>query len=151
VSVESYAAPYVPPGDGIVRASVPLVARGRGGRGARDRGRPTRQASRRLAPRPPPPDGLCHGIRALLSWLGTPRRLFSYISANWRGRPLTSLAVIINLIASTRTRTGLRVRAELDTGKYPLGVEVPEEDLATIRLRKHRVHGEWNYTIRPRR
>lgn len=65
-------------------------------------------------------------------------------------RPLRSLAVIINLIASTRTKTGLRVRAELDTGKYPLGVEVPEEDLVTIRLRKHRVHGEWNYTIRPR-
>ena len=83
-------------------------------------------------------------------WNKIEHRLFSYISANWRGRPLTSLAVIINLIASTRTKTGLRVRAELDTGKYPLGVEVPEEDLATIRLRKHRVHGEWNYTIRPR-
>ena len=83
-------------------------------------------------------------------WNKIEHRLFSYISANWRGRPLTSLAVIINLIASTRTRTGLRVRAELDTGKYPTGVEVSQDDLATIRLRKHRVHGEWNYTIRPR-
>lgn len=58
-------------------------------------------------------------------WNEIEHRLFSYISANCRGQPLTSLAVIINLIASTRTKTGLRVRAELDTGKYPLGVEVP--------------------------
>lgn len=83
-------------------------------------------------------------------WNKIEHRLFSYISANWRGRPLTSLAVIINLIASTRTKTGLRVRAEPDTGKHPLGVEVPQEDLATIRQRKHRIHGDWDYTIRPR-
>jgi hypothetical protein len=83
-------------------------------------------------------------------WNKIEHRLFSYISANWRGRPLTSLAVIVNLIASTRTKTGLRVRAELDTGKYPTGVEVSEADLAKIRLRKHKVFGEWNYTIRPR-
>lgn len=58
--------------------------------------------------------------------------------------------MIVNLIASTRTKTGLRVRTELDTGKYPTGVEVSEADYAPIRLRKHKVFGEWNYTIRPR-
>lgn len=69
-------------------------------------------------------------------------RLFSYISANWRGRPLTSLAVIVSLIAATTTSKGLRVRAEIDRGKYPLKVKVPWKDLLSIRLRKHRVHGD---------
>ncbi len=66
------------------------------------------------------------------------------------GRSLTSLATIVNLIAATRTETGLRVRAEIDTGKYPKGVKVSDEEMAGLRLRRHRFHGDWNYTLRPR-
>lgn len=94
---------------------------------------------------------VCHFPPGTSKWNKIEHRLFSYISANWRGRPLTSLATIVNLIASTRTTTGLRVRAEIDRGKYPQGVEVPEEEMRKIRLRRHKVHGEWNYTIRPKR
>jgi transposase len=93
---------------------------------------------------------VCHFPPGTSKWNKIEHRLFSYISANWRGRPLASLATIVNLIASTRTTTGLRIRAEIDREKYPKGVEVPEEKMLKIRLRRHRVHGDWNYTIRPR-
>src|SRR5437879_12919402 len=78
-------------------------------------------------------------------------RLFSYISTNWRGQPLVSLAVIVNLIGSTRTAAGLRVRCELDRGAYPKGQDVPDAEMATLNLVPHRFHGDWNYTIHPRR
>jgi hypothetical protein len=84
-------------------------------------------------------------------WNKIEHRLFSYISANWRGRPLTSLVTIVSLIASTRTTTGLRVRAEIDMGKYPTGITVSEEEIAKVRIQRHGFHGDWNYTIRPRR
>jgi len=76
-------------------------------------------------------------------------RLFSYISRNWRGQPLVSLAVIVNLIGATRTATGLRVRCELDRGTYPKGRSISDEQLASLRLTPHRFHGDWNYTIQP--
>ena len=82
-------------------------------------------------------------------WNKIEHRLFSYISANWRGRPLTSLVAIVNLIAATRTETGLRVRAEIDKGKYPQGRVVTDEQMSQLRLRPHRFHGDWNYTIHP--
>jgi hypothetical protein len=84
-------------------------------------------------------------------WNKIEHRLFSFISANWRGRPLTSVVAIVQLIAATTTTTGLHVRAEIDMGKYPKGVKVPEKAMASLRLRRHRFHGDWNYTIRPRR
>jgi hypothetical protein len=93
---------------------------------------------------------VCHFPPGTSKWNKIEHRLFSFISANWRGRPLTSLVAIVNLIAATRTRTGLRVRAEIDKGLYPKGVTVPPRELAKIRLRKHDVHGDWNYTILPR-
>ena len=77
-------------------------------------------------------------------------RLFSFISHNWRGKPLVSHQVIVNLIAATTTKTGLRVRAELDPGKYPKGVKVSNKEVAAIRLERDDFHGEWNYTILPR-
>lgn len=83
-------------------------------------------------------------------WNKIEHRLFSYISTNWRGRPLTSLETIVNLIASTRTRTGLRVRCEIDKGKYPQGRVVTDKEMAAILLEAHRFHGDWNYTILPR-
>ena len=76
-------------------------------------------------------------------------RLFSAITLNWRGRPLTSHQVVVNTIAATRTRTGLRVHAELDTGSYPVGRSVSKQRMAALPLHPHPVHGCWNYTLHP--
>jgi hypothetical protein len=92
---------------------------------------------------------VCHFPPGTSKWNKIEHRLFSYISTNGRGRPLVSLAVIVNLIASTRTQEGLRVRCELDKGCYPKGQEVSDEQMATIRLVPHRFHPDWNYTIHP--
>lgn len=67
---------------------------------------------------------------------------------NWRGRPLTTYQVIVNLIAATTTRTGLKVRARLDQGHYPIGIKVTDKQVAAVPLTKHDFHGDWNYTIR---
>jgi hypothetical protein len=82
-------------------------------------------------------------------WNKIEHRLFSFISQNWRGKPLTSLAVIVNLIAATRTRGGLRVRCEIDSGRYPKGEKITDEQFSTINLKREEFHGDWNYTIRP--
>ena len=76
--------------------------------------------------------------------------MFCHITENWRGRPLVSHEVVVNLIGSTRTRTGLRIQADLDTNRYPVGIKVTDEELHAVRLSHERFHGEWNYTIRPR-
>jgi hypothetical protein len=68
---------------------------------------------------------------------------------NWRGRPLVSHEVVLKLIAATRTRSGLRVQAELDQGRYPLGVGVSDWELGAVPLQRHNWHGEWNYTVLP--
>ena len=70
---------------------------------------------------------------------------------NWRGKPLVSLAAIVNLIGSTTTTSGLRIRSEIDHGSYPLGVKITDQQLARIKLERHKFHGDWNYTIRPTR
>jgi hypothetical protein len=80
-------------------------------------------------------------------WNRIEHRLFSQISMNWRGRPLVSHEVVVDLIGATTTRTGLRVRAELDRGLYPTGVKVTDAELAAVPLGRHDWHGEWNYTI----
>lgn len=82
-------------------------------------------------------------------WNKIEHRLFSFISLNWRGKPLVSHEVIVNLIAATTTRKGLIVRAELDPTPYPKGVKVSDEEFATIRLARDDFHGEWNYVITP--
>lgn len=84
-------------------------------------------------------------------WNKIEHRLFSYISMNWRGKPLTSLATIVSLIAATTTKTGLRVRAEIDKGKYPKGVKVSEKEMLALNLQRHDLYGDWNYTIKPRK
>jgi hypothetical protein len=76
-------------------------------------------------------------------------RLFSHISTNWRGRPLVSHQVIVELIGATTTRSGLWVHAELDQGTYPKGVKVSDEELAAVPIHRHGWHGEWNYTVLP--
>ena len=82
-------------------------------------------------------------------WNKIEHRLFSYISMNWRGQPLISHEVIVNLITATTTRKGLKVRAELDPKLYPKGIKVTDEELAAICIVRDEFHGEWNYTIVP--
>ncbi|HEY2690702.1 MAG TPA: ISAzo13 family transposase [Streptosporangiaceae bacterium] len=82
-------------------------------------------------------------------WNRIEHRLFSHITMNWRGRPLTSHQVIVSTIAATTTRAGLTVRAELDPGSYPGGVKVSDEQMARLPLDRHDWHGDWNYTLRP--
>jgi hypothetical protein len=91
----------------------------------------------------------CHLPPGTSKWNKIEHRLFSYITTNWRGQPLVSLAVIVSLIGATRTATGLRVRCELDRGKYPKGQKVSDAQMAALELRPHLFHGDWNYTIRP--
>ena len=82
-------------------------------------------------------------------WNQVEHRLFSHITMNWRGRPLTSHEVIVQTIAATTTRTGLRVRAELDTGAYDTGIKVSDRQMDALPLTRHDWHGDWNYTLRP--
>jgi hypothetical protein len=82
-------------------------------------------------------------------WNKIEHRLFSFISKNWRGRPLASLAVIVSLIAATRTRTGLRVRCELDPGRYPEGEKITDTQMSSLNIEREQFHGDWNYTIHP--
>lgn len=82
-------------------------------------------------------------------WNKIEHRLFSYISMNWRGKPLISHEAIVNLIAATTTRKGLKVRAELDSGHYPTGIKVTDEELKTVHIFRDDFHGEWNYSILP--
>jgi len=90
---------------------------------------------------------VCHFPPGTSKWNRIEHRLFSQISMNWRGRPLVSHEVVVDLIGATTTRTGLRVRAELDRGAYPTGVKVRDAELAAVPLIRHDWHGEWNYTI----
>jgi transposase len=92
---------------------------------------------------------VCHFPPGTSKWNKIEHRLFSRISTNWRGRPLTSHEVVVNTIGSTATRTGLTVHAELDPGAYPTGVTVAEEVVAALPLTAHDWHGAWNYTLRP--
>ena len=92
---------------------------------------------------------VCHLPPGTSKWNKIEHRLFSYISQNWRGKPLISHAVIVNLIAATTTKTGLKVRCELDTQVYPLGIVVTDDELAQVNLKRNDFHGEWNYTISP--
>ena len=94
---------------------------------------------------------VCHLPPGTSKWNKIEHRLFSYISRNWRGQPLVSLAVIVNLIGRTRTAAGLRVRCELDRGAYPKGETITDAQMATLTLAPHRFHGDWNYTLNPRR
>jgi hypothetical protein len=93
---------------------------------------------------------VCHFPPGTSKWNKIEHRLFSHIAMNWRGQPLVSLVAIVSLIGRTHTSTGLRVRSELDRGKYPQGVVVTDQQMARVQLAPHAFHGEWNYTIRAR-
>ena len=93
---------------------------------------------------------VCHLPPGTSKWNKIEHRLFSHISMNWRGRPLTSHEVIVDLIGATTTRQGLRAHAERDVNAYPNGVNVTDAELAAVAVRPHDFHGDWNYTIAPR-
>jgi transposase len=92
---------------------------------------------------------VCHFPPGTSKWNTVEHRLFSHITMNWRGRPLTSHDVIINSIAATTTRTGLTVQARLDDGTYPTGVKVTSAQMAALPVSRHPFHGDWNYTLHP--
>ncbi len=94
---------------------------------------------------------VCHFPPGTSKWNKIEHRLFSFITQNWRGKPLVSHQAIVNLIAGTTTRSGLIVKAALDTNHYDTKIKVSNAELAMLKLKRHDFHGEWNYTISPRR
>jgi len=96
------------------------------------------------------PITVCHLPPGASKWNKIEHRLFSFISINWRGRPLRTYETIVNLIGKTTHRGGLVVRAQLDRGSYPTGVRISEKDMATLNIERDDFHGDWNYVIRPR-
>jgi Rhodopirellula transposase DDE domain len=94
---------------------------------------------------------VCHFPPGTSKWNKIEHRMFCHITQNWRGKPLVSHDIIINLIAATVTKAGLEIQAELDRGSYPTGVAVADEELAAVNLKRASFHGDWNYAIRPKR
>jgi transposase len=92
---------------------------------------------------------VCHFPPGTSKWNKIEHRLFSHIAMTWRGKPLTSLATIVSLIGATTSRSGLRVRSEIDRRSYPAGLTVTDDQMAKLIFEPHRFHGDWNYTIRP--
>ena len=93
---------------------------------------------------------VCHFPPGTSKWNKIEHRMFCHITANWRGRPLLSRQVIVNLIGSTTTRTGLRIKAEIDENTYAKGIKVSDEELAALAIERDTFHGEWNYRLQPR-
>ncbi|QDV34381.1 Rhodopirellula transposase [Tautonia plasticadhaerens] len=92
----------------------------------------------------------CHFPPGTSKWNEIEHRMFCHITGNWRGRPLVSREVVVDLIGSTRTKTGLEIRAELDVGSDPVGRGAREQQMEGLPVKREKFHGEWNYTIRPR-
>jgi hypothetical protein len=93
---------------------------------------------------------VCHYPPGTSKWNKVEHRLFSFISMNWRGRPLLSYEAVVNLIGGTTTTTGLRVKAILDTREYEPGQKITDDEMGRLRLKPHTFHGDWNYTFQPR-
>ena len=93
---------------------------------------------------------VCHFPPGTSKWNKIEHRLFSFISQNWRGKPLISHEVIINLIAATTSKTGLAVKSDLDSNTYPAGIKVSNQQMAELRLKRDAFHGDWNYSLAPR-
>ena len=96
------------------------------------------------------PITVCHLPPGTSKWNKIEHRLFSFITGNWRGKPLVSHQVIVQLIAATTMKTGLKVRCELDQNNYPAGIKVSNAEMHAVNLTRHHFHGEWNYTVSPK-
>ena len=92
---------------------------------------------------------VCHNPPGTSKWNKIEHRLFSFISLNWKGKPLVNFETVVNLIGGTRTRAGLKVKAILDTNQYETGIEISDEDIGQLRLKRHKIHPNWNYTLLP--
>ena len=92
---------------------------------------------------------VCHFPPGTSKWNKIEHRMFSFITKNWRGKPLADRAAIVNLIGSAKTEEGLKIRCELDTNDYPKGIKVSDAQMEKVKLKKHEFHGDWNYTIYP--
>ncbi len=126
-----------------------ITADGGGGNGSRCR--LWKVALQELATKLEMPVHVCHFPPGTSKWNKIEHRMFSHITRNWRGRPLVSHEVIIKLIANTTTKTGLKIRAGLDTSVYPTGITVSDKELASLNLKRANFHGEWNYKLLPPR
>ena len=124
-----------------------ITADGRGSNGSRVR--LWKRELQTLADEIGIPITVCHLPPGTSKWNKIEHRLFSFITGNWRGKPLVSHQVIVQLIAATTTKAGLKVRCELDPNSYPAGIKVSDAELQAVNLRRHDFHGEWNYTLSP--
>jgi len=97
------------------------------------------------------PVTICHSPPGTSKWNKIEHRMFSFISVNWRGEPLVSYETVINLISSTTTTTGLKIKALLDTRSYECGIKISDVQMKALQLQPHKIHPQWNYTISPRR
>ena len=127
-----------------------LITADSGGSNSR-RSRLWKVSIQELADLPGFPISVCHFPPGTSKWNQIEHRMFSHLTRNWRGRPLVSRAVIVNLIGHTTTKAGLEIEAELDTGTYKKGIKVTDDELAAVRITRDDFHGEWNYTISPKR
>jgi hypothetical protein len=96
------------------------------------------------------PITVCHYPPGTSKWNKIEHRLFSFVSMNWKGRPLVSYEAVVNLIGSTTTRSGLKVKAVLDKRQYKTGLKVADREMQALQLKRHAFHGDWNYTLKPR-
>jgi hypothetical protein len=126
-----------------------IMADGGGSNGSRCR--LWKVALQELADRLEIPIHVCHFPPGTSKWNKIEHRMFCHITQNWRGRPLVSHEVIINLIANTSTEKGLKIKAELDCGTYPTGIKVTDQELAAVNIKPAAFHGDWNYSIFPNR
>ena len=126
-----------------------ITADGGGSNGSRCR--LWKLALQELATKMEMPIHVCHFPPGTSKWNKIEHRMFCHITQNWRGRPLVSHEVIIQLIANTRTKTGLKIRAALDSGRYPTGIKVSDEELAALKIKRAKFHGDWNYALLPAR
>jgi hypothetical protein len=97
------------------------------------------------------PITVCHYPPGTSKWNKIEHRLFSFVSMNWKGRPLVSYEAVVNLIGSTTTRSGLKVKAVLDKRQYETGRKVADREMQALQLKRHVFHGDWNYTLKPRK
>ncbi len=93
---------------------------------------------------------VCHFPPGTRKWNKIEHRMFCHLTENWRGRPLVSREVVVNLIGHTTTKTGLEIRSELDENRYPIGREITDQQMQALSIQREKFHGEWNYTIKPR-
>ena len=131
------------------RSAKALLITADGGGSNGSRCRLWKLALQKLAHQIGMPIHVCHFPPGTSKWNKIEHRMFCHITQNWRGRPLISHEVVIQLIANTTTAAGLRIRAELDSGSYPTGIKVSDEELSSLKIKRAKFHGDWNYALLP--